>query len=241
MAHRRTLSDLRLAIRDNLDESTAAFWTNAQLNRFINRAKDRAWTEVRKLKSDYFLTNRVSTDGTVTILGESYDTASFQIPTGNTFTRTLPPDFTEMKRIEVTTSTYEDVQFQHVDYAHPEFRALRSITDDQSPDYFIFDIVAERTMVYAPRSDTALDLRIWYVPIVADLTTDTDTLEMPWPLYKAVEEFATSGALKMDRDPNAAVWEASGNATVANAFGAHARQIQDPEFVESYLHHITGY
>lgn len=241
MAHRRTLSDLRLAIRDNLDESTAAFWTNAQLNRYINRAKDRVWVEVRKLKADYFVANRASTDGTVTILGESYDTASFQIPVGATFTRTLPHDFAEMKRIEVITTDFEDVQFYHEDYTSPRFRALRAITDDLSPDAFLFDIVAERTLVYAPRSDTALDLRIWYVQATADLTTDTDTLEIPWPLYKAVEEYATAGALKMDRDPNAAVWEASGNATIANTIGGHARQTQDPEFVESYLEHLTGY
>ena len=53
MAHRKALSDLRTAVRDNLDEASASFWSNAQLLRFINRAKDRVWVEVRKLKEDF--------------------------------------------------------------------------------------------------------------------------------------------------------------------------------------------
>lgn len=235
MAHRKTLSDLRTAIRDNLDEATASFWTNPQLLRFINRAKDRVWVEVRKLKDDYFLVNRASTDGVVTILSESYATSSFQIPTGDTFTRTLPPDFSEMKRIEVITSDYEDVQFQYRDYADPDFRVLRALTSDQTPSLFLFDIVSERTMAYAPRSNTALDLRIWYVQSLADLSADTDTMEIPHPLYLAVEAYATASAQIMDRDANAAVWEQRAKAYIAEMFGAHARQTQDPEFVTPFL------
>lgn len=236
MAHRKTLSGLRTAVRDNLDESTASFWTNAQLNRFLNRAKDLVWVEMRKLRpDDYFVTNRASTDGTVTILSESYATSSFQIPTGNTFTRTLPPDFAEMKRIEVITSDYEWVQFQHSDMTHPDFRALRSLTDDQSPGVFLFDIVGERTMHYTPRSSVALDLRLWYVQFLADLSADGDELEMPHPGYLAVEELATMRAQIMDRDPTAAVWSQLAKSTVATIFGGHARQTQDPVFVQGYL------
>ena len=235
MAHRKTLSAMRTAVRDNLDEDTASFWTNPQLTRMINRAKDRVWVEVRKLKDDYFLLNRSSTDGTVTILGESYATSSFQIPSGNTFTRTLPPDFSEMKRIEVITSDYEDVQFFYRDFADFNFRSLRAITSDQTPSSFLFDIVAERTLAYAPRSSIALDLRLWYVPILADLSDDGNEMEMPHPLYLAVESYATATAQIKDRDGNAAVWENRAKAHIAEMFGGHARQTQDPEFVDIFL------
>src|SRR5881409_1068320 len=97
----RTLLDLRTAVRDNLDEASASFWSNAQLNRFINRAKDRVWTEVRKLKEDYFLVTRTSTDGNIVIFGNLYDTASFQISNAGTLSYMLPPDHAEMKLIEV--------------------------------------------------------------------------------------------------------------------------------------------
>lgn len=242
MAHRKTLSNLRVAIRDNLDESAATFWTNAQLTRFINRAKDYVWMEVKKLKADYFEINRASTDGALTILSESYAASSFQIPaSATTFTRTLPPDMSELKRIEVITTDYETVEFTHKDHALPDFRALRTITDTQPPHSFLWDVVGERTLVYTPYSDTALDLRLWYVPILADLSADDDTLEMPHPTYLMVEELATSRAQIMDRDTTAAVWEQLSKKTVAAFFGGHARQTQDPEFVESYLSAYTGW
>ena len=237
---RRTLGDLRTAVRDNLDEPTPSFWSNAQLNRFVNRAKDRVWTEVRKLKEDYFMISRSSTDGTLTIFGNTYDTASFQISAAGTLTYTLPPDFAEMKLIECVTPNYEYVRFEYRDMAHQDFRSARMVSSQFTPEIVLFDITGERTLQLAQKSDTALDLRINYIPIVPDMADDTDLLEMPHALYMAVEEFATAAALKMDRDPNSAAWEQTGNASIARALGAAARQIQDPEFVSGYLSDWTG-
>ncbi len=239
-APRKTLSELRTAVRDYIDEPTASFWSNAQLNRFINRAKDRVWTEVRKLKADYFNLSRTSLDGAaVTILGETYDTSGFRIVAG-TLTYSLPPDHIEMKAIEVITSGLEYITFEHCDMADRAFRALRAETQQYLPETFLFDIVGERTLILAQRSDTTLNLRIHYTPIIGDLSADADTLEMPHALYAAVEEFATAAALKMDRDANSATWEQTGNASIARALGASSRQNQDPEFVQDYLDEWTG-
>ena len=240
MPLRKTLSDLRTAVRDNLDEATASFWSNAQLHRFVNRAKDRPWVEVRKLKEDYFAVQRTSDSGDLTILGTTYAASSFQIAAG-TRNYTLPPDFSEMKLIEVTTADYEDVRFLYRDLADPVHRTVREVTDQQTPDLFYFDIIGERTFTIAPLSNTALDLRLTYVPVLPDLSADTDELEMPHPLYMAVEAFATASAQIMDRDQTAAIWENVGRERVAAAIGAHARQTQDPEFVQSALSDYTGW
>ena len=40
-------------VRDVLDESSASFWTDAQLLRYLNRAKDRVWSRIRELKDDW--------------------------------------------------------------------------------------------------------------------------------------------------------------------------------------------
>lgn len=240
MAHRKTLLDLRTAVRDNLDEATASFWSNAQLNRYINRAKDRVWNRVKALNEDYFTITRASTDGSLTILGETYAASSFQIVSG-TRDYTLPPDFSEMKLIEVTTDNYEDVRFVHRDMAHPEMRALLEITDDQTPSYFVFDIIGERTLRIAPTSNTTLDLNITYVQILPELTTDTQEMPMPHPLYFAVEAYATASALKQDRNPDAAAWEGTGDKTIAEMFGAHHRQTQDVETAIAYLADFTGW
>ena len=121
------------------------------------------------------------------------------------------------------------------------FPELREVTDQQTPDLFYFDIIGERTFTIAPLSNTALDLRLTYVPVLPDLSADTDELEMPHPLYMAVEAFATASAQIMDRDQTAAIWENVGRERVAAAIGAHARQTQDPEFVQSALSDYTGW
>lgn len=237
---RKTLSNLRTAVRDNVDEATAAFWTNAQLLRFINRAKDRVWVEVRKLKDDFFLINRTSLDGSLTILGSTYDASSFRL-VATTKEYTLPSDVVELKLIECITSGYESTRFTFADLASSEVRDLRTLTENQSPVGFLVDLVGERTFSISPATDTTLDLRIWYVPILGDLAEDADTMEMPHPLYMAVEAYATASAHRMDRNFAAAVqWEAIGRALIMETFGATARQTQDPEFVVGYLHDVTG-
>lgn len=230
MSHHKTLTNLRDAVRDNLDETTASFWSAADIDRYINRAKDRVWMEVRKLKKDYFTVTRTSTDGSLTILGETYAATGFQV-VASTRDYTLPPDFSEMTLVEVTTSGYETVKFFYRDLAAPEMRAALMITDNQTPDVFYFGLIAERTMRIAPMSDTTLNLRLTYVQAFPDLSLTTDELTMPFPLYLAVEAYATASAMKKDRNPAAAVWEQTGNSYVANVFGGHARQTQDPVFV----------
>ena len=241
MAYRRLLSDLRTAVRDNLDEATASFWTNAQLNRFLTRAADAVWMECRKLKADFFLLQRTSTDGSVTIYGDSYTTSSFAIVAGTT-DYTLPMDLAELRRIDATTSGYESVVFRHADLATSTMRAYRAQTTNQDPTVIWFDVIGERTLTIAPKCSVALDLRLWYVPrtmifstagaSLMDFATDTDELALPHPLYLAVEEMATMRAQLMDRDPSATNWEQMAERTVRRFFGAHARQSQDPEVVE---------
>ena len=233
MALRKTRLQLRTAVRDNLDEATASYWSDDQLNRIVDRCKDRVWSEVKRLKDDYFMLNRTSLDGTLTILTESYAATSFQIVAG-TREYTLPFDVSEVKLIEVTTSGYETVRFVHRDLASWEMRGLRELTENQSPGTVYFDLVGERTLTIAPKLDTTLDLRLWYVPILDDLAADTDKLQMPHPLYIAVEEFATARALVQDRASEAAVWETMGTATVQRFMAGHRRQTQDPELVVPY-------
>lgn len=243
MSHYRTRTQLETQVRLNLDEVIASFWTAADLQSRIDRAMHRVWTEVRKLKDDYFDIQRLSTDGSLTILGETYAASSFAIAAG-TRNYTLPPDLFEMRLIEVITSGYETVRFIYKKLNHPEHRALREITTNITPSMFVFDILtanANPTMVIAPLSDTALDLRLTYTRVLPNLAADGTAMEMPHALYMAVEAYATASALLKDRAAEAAVWEATGNTLIASMFGAHARQTQDPVFVESFMESFTGW
>lgn len=222
-------------VRDLLDESSASFWTDLQLKRYINAAKDRVWSRVKALNADYFDVSRTSLDGALTIQGESYTATAFQIVAG-TRDYVLPPDFSEMRLIEVITSSYEDVRFLHRDMTNPDMRAMMEITENQTPDYFLFDIFKEPASIrIAPKSNTTLDLRITYVQSIADLSADADVLTMPSPLYLAVVDFATASAMKQDRSQDAGAFEESGKNLIAEMFGSHHRQTQDIETAVGYM------
>ena len=232
MALQKTLLDMRTAVRTNLDEPTASFWSDTQLTGFINRSKDRVWQEVRKANQDYFVVTRVSNDGIVSILGENYNCANFQVAI-NTLDFTLPPDFATMISNRCQTAGYEWLRLVFRRHSDPDFRRALEETQNRTPRYYT--LIGERTWRIAPRSDATLEWAITYAFIVPDLTSSTSPLEMPHPLYMAVEQYASAEALMMDRSPDAAAWEAKANATIALFLGANERQQTETPTVVGYL------
>lgn len=230
MAHQKSVANLIQAIRDNTDEQTTNRFSDALILRAINEAKDRVWSEVRRLRSDYFTTALASNAGSQTILSETYAATGLQVTVGGT-TMTLPPDFAELKLLEVITTDYETVRFRHVDFADPEFKRLREITDQTTPSEFIFDIYNERTLIYAPLSNTLLNTRLFYVFKLANLVTG-GTLQMPEPLEICVEWFATASVQLGDYAAESAAWEQRAKALLSEFLGADTRQAQDPVFVQ---------
>ena len=227
---RKTVTEVLLAVRDNLDEDEASFWSDRQIIGYLDQAYHLVWLEVKKLKADYYTVERTSLDGSVTILGEAYATSSFAL-VANTTRYTLPPDTAEVKLIECITSGYEAVRFTFRDRTHPTFQALRQWTTAVEPTGFLVDLSGERSMVIAPSPNRALDLRLTYVPILDDLTTGTDTLQLPHPLWLAVVDIATKRAQMKDSNSNFIMWERDAQTTVQRFLSSHARQTQDPEYV----------
>jgi hypothetical protein len=235
MALRRTLAQLTTRVRQHLDEVAAGgFWSAEHVTAAINAAKDRVYLEVRKASQDYFVVTRASTDGSLTILGETYAASSFAIAPG-TRDYTLPPDLVELRAIECITADHEQTRWSWRDASDPQFRSALGNVTPTLPSGFLYTLIGERTLRIAPLSDTALDLRLTYVAVLPDLEATSDTLEMPYPLHRAVEEYAAADCLMADRAPESAAFEARGNATVARFLGAHQRQSTDPQFVTGYL------
>ena len=234
--HYKDLTTMRLLVRDQLDEMSASFWTDAQIDRYINRGKDRVWNRLKAVNEYYCTVTRTSLDGALTIQGESYTASAFQIVSG-TSDYTLPPDFDQMSMIEVITSGREDITFTRMDINDPEFRALRQLTESQDPfDEVFFDIIGEPAkMRIAPTVNTTLDLRITYVQSLADLSAATDRLMLPNPLYQAVTDYAVSFALRQDRSPDALTYEQSGDKLIAERFGSDLRQTQDVQTARGYM------
>ncbi len=224
MALRKTLLEMVTAIRTNLDEVSPSFWAAADIPQFLNRAKDRVWSEVRKTRQDYFEVTRDSLDSPLTILGETYDPASFRLVAG-VRDYTLPPDFQEMMSNRCVTSGFEWLRLHYRRHTDSDFRRALENTSDQIPR--LYTLIGERTLRVAPLPDATYNWALTYVFIVPDLTSNTSTLEMPHPLYMAVEQYATAEALMKDHSPDAAAWEAKGNATMALFLGANERQETD--------------
>lgn len=234
--HYKNLDDLRTRTRDQLDEANASFWTDDQIDRYVNRAKDRVWNRLKAANEYYCTVTRTSQDGTITFAGESYACTGFKLVAG-TYDYTLPPDFEQLSAVEVITSGYEQVQLTQMDLNDPEFRALRTLTDNQSPwDEIFFDIIGEPAqMRLAMKVDVSLDLRLTYVANLADLVDDADPLKLPNPLWEAVVDYATMFALRQDRSPDAGTFESAGDKIIAEFFGSNSRQSQDPQIARGFL------
>lgn len=192
------------------------------------------WSEVRKERKDYFLSSRKSTDGTVTILGESYATSSLKLTASTTLDLTLPPDFAELRTFSAITSGYEWLTFTLRSVSDPDYRMARRYPDATSPTQFYCAVTNERTLSLGPKTDTAIDTELVYVFQPADLdATVNTTLQMPYPLYEAVEAYATSAAFGQDDDRRAAMHFNIARDIVTNVISADLRQSSDPSFVET--------
>lgn len=232
MSHRKTLTALTTSVRRHIDEPTASRWTAGQVTAAINEAKDRVWNAVRGQREDYFYKTLESDDGSQTILGEIYAASGMQVTVGGT-TLTLPPDLAEVKLIQTITANYEDVRWRHMDLAHQYFQDAMALTSNQTPTSFLWDLVNERTVRYAPLSATALDTRLHYIFQPADLSAGTDELQMPYPTDLAVVYYAAASLFLQDDDPRAAVKETRAKSVIAEVIGATQRQFSDPVIVAS--------
>ena len=236
MALRKTLGEMVTAIRTNLDEVAPSFWAAADIPQFVNRSKDRVAMEVRKARQDYFEVTRTSLDAVVVILGETYDPASFRLVAG-TRDYTLPPDVMELVSNHCLTSGMEQGRrLAYRRHTDPDFRRAMAETTPQVPRFYT--LVGERTWRVAPTPDATYDVELTYVAVVPDLTVSASALEMPHPLYMAVEQYATAEALMKDHSPDAAAWEAKGNATIALFLGANERQETDTPVVHSLFEDV---
>ena len=232
MALRRTRLQLRTAVRANLDEASPSFWTNDNLNQFLNTSKDRVWQEVRKAKQGYFDVTRTSLDGAITVVGEAYDCTFFRTVAG-TRDYALPHDFGALQEARCLTAGFEWVRLAFRLPTTPDYREASEDTTRRIPQFYT--LLCERTWRLVPTPESTLDWALTYTAIVPDLDADGTTLEMPHPLYRAVQEYATAEALMMDRSPDAAAWEAKGNASIALFLGAPERQQTDAEHVTGFL------
>ena len=161
------LSAIETQARRHILETTASFWTSAELIDIINRGIKDLWRAIVDLKQEHFLT----VDNTNVSLAANTATLT-GVPAGVHKVYLIEP------RDVTTDSTNYGLMFRPLDYNHPTFQAARSRADiDPSNDIIYYAITGQGSPVaapdirIAPQVNSAVNLSLAYVPVQADVTS----------------------------------------------------------------------
>lgn len=152
-----TLTTLTTVIRDHLDEATAGYWSDAEIQRQIVRAYRRLWSKIIAMRDDWFLS---ATPATISVLADG------------TLKYAFPSDFFRVSSIRTSTSGKEYVRWIFKSSKDPMFiDGLRPDIVINDPDIVYYDVVALQTLMVSPLPRTALTALAEYYTIPTDPTT----------------------------------------------------------------------
>lgn len=206
---------------------------------FLNEGKNEIWMVLKELKQDYFAAFTQNTDPT---MGNYFAPLN---PNTRDYVDALPPDFHEMRFIEVTDLGYEDMRFSYRSISHPDFmEQRRAATNTPSQGIsstsiamFYYDIIGKRTFMMASYPPIALHLTLWYIRIIPDFGENDALDEILYPYSQKLALFATKRATLANQDEQLfAAWKDEWKESIGRiATSASPRQTADPVFVQDFL------
>ena len=191
------LSTIRTDARIVLQETTASFWTDAELLTYIIEGCRDLWRAVVDLHQEHFMTvdatNVSMAASTATLTGVHTD-----------LFRVLS---IEPRDLSVATGTGRYILFQPTDYNAPQFVAARASNEIAPTDggvvfYAISGAgspVAAPTVYVAPQLSSALNLRLVYIPTLAALTAASNN-PVPGESDLALKAWCIAYAKGKERD-----------------------------------------
>lgn len=172
-----TLTTMTALIRDNLDETAAGYWTDAEIQRKILRRFRELWSRIISIRDDWF---KSAVPMTITLVA-------------GTLKYALPADFFRMATVRTTTSGKESVRWVWMSCKDPRFvegqRADVTYTD---PGVIYYDIEGVTNIVVSPVPRSTLVGSGEYYTIPTD---PTSTFALPDPILRYVEAGATADCL----------------------------------------------
>lgn len=183
--------------RDWLNETTADFWSSAELVDHMNAAIKDLWRATVDLGEEYYLTVDASA------VSLAADTATLTgVPTGvYKVVKIHARDLT-------SSSSNNGLVFKKVDYHSDAFMSalgMADITPSNNIIYYTIEgggaPVAAPTIRVAPQSNSAVNLTLVYVPVQADLTA-SGTNPIPGESDAAIEHYTAAMALGKQRPDN---------------------------------------
>lgn len=161
------LSQMRTVLRSILTAGGGAnagigrddFWTDKELNTYINMAQQEVYKIIRRARSDYFTRIVRTTDAPFLVRGVLFDPATLRWSAGQGNYQ-LPPDFVRMKMI--TDLSNDQCRVSHADLARNEFRIIMNQRAGNQSGEYLYDIMGVRTMVIRPIPDGPRDFEFIY-------------------------------------------------------------------------------
>lgn len=215
--------------RVHLIETTASFWTDAELAQHAIYAIQDLWKAVIDNYQDYFLT---------------IDETNVSYAASATGLTGVPADCFRVKSIEPRTLTDPSrvMLFRPLDFTHPDFiRARACPAQDPLCTVFYYDIIStgspagQPIIRVAPPSNSAILLRLVYVPTLPTLTGasnnpipgHSDNAVMAWIIaYARAKE-------REDRSPDPEWISVYATEKQAILTAITPRQEDEPEFAEA--------
>ncbi len=225
-----TLTSLETQIRRHLVETTASFWSSAEIVDILNLGIKDLYRSVVDLGQSYFLTNDV------TLVSQAANATTL---TG------VPADVYKIFLIEPRTLTSTSTQgplYRPLKYNHPAFANARSLSSQDPTNLTVYyDLigqgapVAALTVQVAPAVSSAVNLRFIYVPVLAAVAAAGNN-PIPGESDNALIAWVIAFARAKEREERApdAEWLAVYATEKANLLTSLTpRQTQEPEYAEA--------
>lgn len=220
----KTLKNARDAVRDNIQESSEAFWTDAELNRYINRAKDDLYTSISLVNENFFLES-----GTVSVVA---GTTKYELSAG----------FFRLKNIRTTTAGKEEMVWLPAKINSKAFNdglnASYSNSIENKMMYDTYHDVSNKKnyLIVSPIPADSFAINVDYISVVPDLTSDSDVFAIFDPFVGYIIDKATYYALSKgpSGDFNTPLKESARKLEDIKT-NCGRPQIKDPEFVDGFM------
>ena len=183
-----SVANMVTVVRDNLDETAAGYWTDAEITRKIVRRFRELWSRIIVLRDDWF---KSSAPATVTLVA-------------GTLKYALPADFFRVCSIRTTTTNKTDIRWEWRSCKDPRFidgqRADGNVTD---PAVIYYDIEGVGNIVVSPYPTSGLVGSMEYYTLPTDPAT---SFTLPDPVLRYVEAGATADCLAKGPVGNVDYW-----------------------------------
>ena len=178
MASVLTLADLTTRVRDNIDEATAGYWSDAQIQRKVISRYNELWARIIAVRDDWY---KATTSSPITLVS---GTSKYALPAG----------FFRVATIRTTTSGKESVVWRYMSCKDPRFiEGLRADINSDDPGVIYYDIEGTDNIIVSPLPRSGLVGAMDYYVIPTDPTTTFGYITDP--LLRYVETGATADCL----------------------------------------------